>query len=317
MNGPTTTTSAIEQEALRHYVRSRAPDFGADERRALDAWLAEHASHRTAFRRLEQTWQRLDGLADAFKDERAVLMRERKRPAHTPGRWLFAAMASAAAAMLVFAVPPGAGLPRHFETTVAQQRTISLPAGIDVAINADSAIDVVDGDPIRIDLVRGDMFVDVGRAASGHLEVRAGNAVILDIGTRFSVSTKDRGGSLAVEEGQVELRTGPARLFVGAGQGADFDAGGHVEAHSLGASAVAPWRERRWQFDATSLAVVSGELWRQQGLRVDVADAAVAALTVSGTFAFDEPDQVLWAVAQVHGLRLKRIGERHFALARR
>ena len=70
------------------------------------------------------------------------------------------------------------------------------------------------------------------------------------------------------------------------------------------ADAVAPWREQRWRFEATPLSVLAAEMVRQQRIRVDIADPAVAALTVSGSFGFDEPERVLWAAAQVHGLKL-------------
>jgi len=61
---------------------------------------------------------------------------------------------------------------------------------------------------------------------------------------------------------------------------------------------------------------LAAEMARQQSIRVDIADPAVAALTVSGSFGFHEPERVLWAAAQVHGLRLQRLGEHHFSLLR-
>jgi transmembrane sensor len=304
-------------EALRRYVRARAPDFGADERRALDAWLAADAGHRAEYQRLERTWRALDGLADALKDARASLTRKSGRPAPQVRRWLFGGLVSAGlAAVLFVAVLPDAVVLRHFETSVAQQRTASLPDGIEITLNADSAVDVVEGKVPRIDLVRGDIFVDVRGSASGRLEVRAGGAIIRDIGTRFSVAVTDQGGTVAVEQGQVELRAGTAYLSVTAGHSADFDAASHIREQPLVANAVAPWRNGRWQFTATPLSTLAAEMARQQSIRVDIADPAVAALTVSGSFGFHEPERVLWAAAQVHGLRLQRLGEHHFSLLR-
>jgi ferric-dicitrate binding protein FerR (iron transport regulator) len=49
-------------------------------------------------------------------------------------------------------------------------------------------------------------------------------------------------------------------------------------------------------------------------IRLDIPDPKVAALTVSGGVPISEPDRVLWAVAQVHGLKLDRLDERHYRL---
>lgn len=300
----------VSAEALHRYVRSRAADFGAAERSALDAWLLADPIHQEQFAQIERTWHQLDGVADAFLEERKALMAG--PPEHSPRCW-WPVAAAAAVALIVLAVLPDGGAPRRFESAVAQQQVVRLPAGVDITLNADSVVDVTEGSTTRVTLLRGDAFVDVHPQASGKLVVTVGGAEIRDIGTRFAVSHQATGGSLAVEEGLVELRLDSSFLQVRAGQGADFGAK-PLTIHTFAQRAVAPWRQRRWQFDATPLSRLATELLRQQRIRLDIADPAVAALTVSGNFGFDEPEQVLWAAAQVHGLKLKRLGERHFSL---
>jgi transmembrane sensor len=306
--------SAVEDEALRRYVRARAPDFGAAERRDLDAWLAADARHREEYARLDETWRQLDGLAEHMHGLRPATARV-KHSSRSPPHWLVGGLVSAGLAFALFlAIQPEPAAPRHFATTVAQHRVVKLPEGIEVTLNADTEIDVLDGKAPRIDLTRGDIYVDVATGGSQRLEVRAGGASIRDIGTRFSVAVADQGGSVVVEQGQVELRAGPAYLMVHAGRGVDFDAAGGVRERQVPENAVAPWRGHRWQFKATSLAILVREMARQQRIQVDIPEPAVAALTVSGSFGFEEPERVLWAAAQVHGLALRRLGERHFQL---
>jgi len=317
MRGPDSDAPDAKREALRHYVRARAADFGADERRDRDAWLDADASHRAEYALLERTWQQLDGLAGHLQIARHSA-RDAARPPRRRWHWaLGGAIATGVTFALVAAMLPSAAVKRHFETAVAQHSLVKIGAGIEVSLNADTAIDITEGKVPRLDLSHGDIYVDVHQAnGSDGLEVRVGRARIRDIGTRFAVAATAAGGSVAVEQGRVELRAGRDLVVIDAGRRAAFDAEDHVSAGPVASLDIAPWRENRWRFQATSLAVLATELARQQRIRVDFADPAVASLTVNGSFGFAEPERVLWAVAQVHGLKLERLGERHFQLRR-
>jgi transmembrane sensor len=306
-----TRLSDIEQQALQRFVRARAPDFSADEQADLDAWLADDA-HRTEFGQLQNTWTALDGLAGQV----GVL---RHPPSRVP-TWLRRSVGGVVAAGIAYALFLVVGMqaptPQRFETAAAEHRLLTLADGTTVALNAESAIELVDGTEPQVDVLRGDVFIDVRNHDAAHLEVRVGGATIRDIGTRFAVASVDGGGSVAVEAGIVELRAGGEMRVVHAGRAARFAADGTVVEATVERDAVAPWREQHWHFDATPLSVLAAEMARQQRIQVDIADPSDAALTVSGTFGFAEPQRVLWAAAQVHGLELQRLGERHFSLQR-
>lgn len=302
--------SDIEEQALRRFVRARAPDFSAEEQRELEAWLADEA-HRREYGRLQTTWAALDGMAGRIGNLRP--------PPARPGIGWAGAMAGVVLAVVAawFAVlRPETPLPQRYETATAEQRVLTLANGTAISLDAESAIDLVDGGTPRVDLLRGDIYIDVGGRSRENLEVRVAGATIRDIGTRFSVAVRDTGASVAVAEGLVELRIENTYLVVRAGRQAHFDRAGGLHEAAVSPDAVAPWHEQRWRFETTPLSVLAAEMARQQRIRVDIADPAVAALTVSGSFAFDEPEQVLWAAAQVHGLTLKRSGDRHFSLQR-
>lgn len=303
--------SDIEEQALRRFVRARAPDFSVEELRELEAWLADEA-HRREYGRLQTTWAVLDGMAGRIGSLRP--------PPARPGIGWAGAMAGVVLAGVVAAwfvvVRPEIPQPQRYETATAEQRVLMLANGTAISLDAESAIDLVDGGTPRVDLLRGDIYIDVGGHGRENLEVRVAGATIRDIGTRFSVAVTDTGASVAVAEGLVELRTRNAYLVVRAGRQAHFERAGGLHEVAVSPDAVAPWHERHWRFETTPLSVLAAEMARQQRIQVDIADPAVAALTVSGSFAFDEPEQVLWAAAQVHGLTLKRSGERHFSLQR-
>lgn len=306
-----TRPSDIEQQALRRFVRARAPDFSVDERRELDAWLANDA-HRAEYARLQSTWTMLDGLAG-----QVGRLRVRQSPlAGWLPRIVGGLVAAGAAAALFLVVRAEAPMPQRFETAAAEHRVLTLGDGTTIALNAESAIDLIDGKAPSVDLLRGDIFVDVRSHDTTHLEVRVVGATIRDIGTRFSVGMAGTGGSVAVADGMVELQAGRRLHVVHAGRAARFDAAGAVDEQVASAESIAPWREQRWRFDATPLSELAAEMARQQRIQLDITDPTIAALTVSGRFGFDEPERVLWAAAQVHRLKLQRLGERHFGLQR-
>jgi transmembrane sensor len=302
--------SNIEQQALQRFVRARAPDFSAEERQDLDAWMADD-DHRAEYIRLQGTWTALDGLAGEIGN-----LRNRPKPfVSRLARPLGALAATGAVVALFLAVRPEA-IPQRFETAAAEHRVLTLADGTTIALNAESAIDLLDGKAPRVDLLRGDVFIDVSSHDTDKLEVRVAGATIHDIGTRFSVVSTGSAASVAVAEGMVELRTGKNMQVVHAGRAARFDADGAVQEQAVRPEEIAPWREQRWRFEATPLLSLAAELARQQRIQVDIADPAIGALTISGSFGFDEPERVLWAAAQVHELKLKRMGQRHYSLQR-
>lgn len=308
------SAESVADEALRRFVRARADDFAAEERTELENWLAADAVHRREYQRLHDTWDALDGLAGHLPqtgDAKAAVAARFVRPA----RWLWAGgLAAACAAVLAF-VLPGAAV-QHYETRPGEHATVTLAGGIAVALDADSAMDVVTSRPIRVELRRGNIHVDVPAGTGTGLEVAVGTVRIRDIGTRFAVAATGAGGRVAVAEGLVEIRAGADTLVLGSGRRAEFVAEGILSDRLLATSDIAPWLRGQWHFEATPLAELAKEAAREQRIRVDIDDPGVAALKISGRFDMQEPERMLWAVSQVHGLKLRRLGERHFSLSR-
>ncbi|MDO8933273.1 MAG: FecR domain-containing protein [Rhodocyclaceae bacterium] len=308
----------VAQEALRWFIRARAPDFCPEEQRALDTWLTGDVVHQREFDRLKDTWRTLDGLAPHLPALR------QPRPAAeivAPPRWrgflpwsgLGAALA---VALLVFLIPvPVESL--RYETTPGQHRSIALAPRMELVLDADSAVTIARSNPPRVQLLQGKAYFDIGDHASHGLEVSLGSVRIKDIGTRFAVVRRPEGGSVAVAEGLVEVHVGGGLHLVSPGQRVEFDQTRITGETAIAASDVAPWRLGQWRFAATPLAEVADEMARQTRIRLDIPDPKVAALTVSGNFDMQQPEQVLWAVAQVHGLKVEPIGERRFVMKRR
>lgn len=308
------------QQALHWFVRARAPDFSDAERQRMEAWLAADSAHRAEYERLCDTWGKLDGLAahlDALRQPATLAALRPALPATPRRNWMFPALACAMAVMVMAAwLFPRQVEILHYQTMPGQHLSVAVAEGIEAVLDADSALSVARSDPPRVELLRGNAYFAVNRQGSGGLEVMAGQTRIRDIGTRFAVAVREHGGHVAVAEGVVEIQSGGTHRTAAAGLRVDFDGTGITGEKYLAAEDVAPWRNGQWRFAATPLAEIAMEMARQQRVRLDIPDPEVAALTVSGNFDIQEPDRVLWAIAQVHGLKTYRVGERHFQLGR-
>jgi len=134
---------------------------------------------------------------------------------------------------------------RLHETGPGQHLTIKATPDISISLDADSAITVVNSQPPRIELLRGNAYFDVTSKDADKLEVKVGEARIKDIGTRFSVKMQPDGGSVAVADGQVEIHVATGTYLVSARERADFD-GTRITGHRLIAEAdIAPWHPNR------------------------------------------------------------------------
>ena len=309
-------TKTIDDEALHWFVRSRAGDFAIDERQRRDAWLAADPAHQAAYDALGTIWNRLDDIAALLPARvRAIPQPAPRRPAFSLSRLLPVGGALASAAILAFVfLLPREEILRSIETPPGQHRQLTFADGTRLSLDADSVALVNDTLPPRIELVKGKLYLDVANSSSGQLEVRAGTTRIRDIGTRFAINLRNGHGQVAVAEGQVEIKDEQRLLMLFAGRGADFGAQGIVGERAIAEADIAPWRNGQWRFAATPLTELADEMARQQSIRLDITDPNVAALTVSGNFPISEPDRVLWAVAQVHNLKLDRLDERHYRL---
>lgn len=112
---------------------------------------------------------------------------------------------------------------RLHETVPGQRLTVIATPDIDVSLDADSSITVSNTEPPRIELLRGSAYFDAKGGGTGKLQVKVGTTYINDIGTRFKVSKRTNGGTVAVANGQVEILVEMGTYLVGAHEQADFD----------------------------------------------------------------------------------------------
>lgn len=134
---------------------------------------------------------------------------------------------------------------RIHQTVPGQRLTVTATPDIDVSLDADSSVTISNSQPPRIELLRGNAYFDVKHNDAGKLQVKVGTVYIRDIGTRFSVSRRGNGGSIAVASGQVEIQVETGTYLVSARERADFDSARVTGQRVIAEADVAPWRPGR------------------------------------------------------------------------
>ena len=132
---------------------------------------------------------------------------------------------------------------RFYQTSVEQYQSIEVTPHIEIFLDMNSAVAVADNEPVKIELLKGNAYFETHGGALHELEVKVGDALIRDIGTRFRVSMlTDGSGNIAVEEGQVKIHVASGIHLISAGEQADFN-GLNVTEHQLITEIdIAPWR---------------------------------------------------------------------------
>ncbi|MEN4921669.1 FecR domain-containing protein [Achromobacter spanius] len=316
-------------------LRPHAPEAGAIDpkviRQAADWWarLREDASPaaRDRFERWrreepahELAWQRLGALT------RDVAAGVAQAGPAVASRTLLQAplIQSRRAAIRLMAAAVGVGLgawavgerdmirrlSADLRTGTGERRSLTLPDGTQVALNAGSAVDLRYTASLReLVLLQGEILVTTARDPMGRpFAVRTRGGVLTPVGTRFLVRDLEAGRMrVAVLEGAVDVRglaqdAVPRR--VQAGEQAEFTLGGGFVAAPLQAG-VSAWLEGMLIADEMPLSDFLDELGRYRPGVLNCTGAA-AGLRVVGAFPLADTDKVLAMLQEILPVRVRR-----------
>lgn len=282
------TADRIEAAAARWLARHEAGPLSEADARAFEAWCAGDPRRLGAFVRLEAVSARM-ARAGALAG----------MPARSaPGRWRWAAMAAAAAAVL--AIAPGALMVRdylgaqRFSTDIGQQYRAALADGSLVELNTATRI-AVELEPDRRDvrLRRGEAVFDVAKDRARPFVVKTNLADVRAVGTVFAVKAED-GLEVSVSEGVVAVeRGGKVLAHVAAGETFALSRSGEVRRAAGQLEHIErelAWREGKVAFAGETLAEAAAEINRYNRRQVKIADADAAAIRIGGYFRATDPE---------------------------
>ena len=310
---------------------------------ALDTWLIESPDHAAAFRSIERTWSGLRSAAQdpailELRQEAARRLTPRPLASHRPSRWAAAALIIVSLGAALWIMVPRTSFElslrawlkgqtssptiQRYATKTGDRLIITLDDGSQVTLNTATQLDVVFSKKSRtVRLLEGEALFEVTKEASRPFVVQTQDRRFVAVGTAFDVRIQTDQVKVTMLQGTVSAESidpvSPARTTVTAGE--QLIAG----AHSIGrVRRVDPERETSWRhgqviFDDTRLSEAIDELNRYSTARIELDDAKLADLRISGTFDTGRTSAFVEAVTAYFPIRIDHADEHTVTLKAR
>jgi ferric-dicitrate binding protein FerR (iron transport regulator) len=322
-------------DSLARYLAGECPPAEAD---AVRQWLARDPRGAELVATLERTMRRLAFTPPRDLDVDAALRRvtaRRGAPAVPEvlfpredawTLWRRITLPAAAAAVLLIGgglvwralknMPPNL-VAQTYRTPVGRSDSINLRDGSHVLLGPGSELTVEPqyGEARRDVTLWGEALFEVRHDERRPFTVRAGAAIVSDVGTTFAVRS-DAGDEVqvVVTSGAVVLRRAgaPAEqgVVINSGDRGALRADGRAVAKRDGATdADLAWTRGRLIFHRASLARVRADLRRWYGIELLIADSEFAGRNLTASFAGDSARQVLDVIARALGVTIERRGQ--------
>lgn len=282
---------AIEAEAARWALRH---PLSADERVALEGWLAEHPRHAGALLRAQAALSSIDR---AIAPEPAQVVEDAAPSAPRSRRWVIAGAGGIAAAAAITAMVGLRGASSdHVATGPGEIRRMPLADGSIAAMDADSELRIaLAEDARRIDLARGQVWFQVAKDRQRPFIVDAGIAKVQAVGTAFSVMRTGDDVRIAVTEGRVAIwasNASGAVSILDAGEFAAFRSDGTAPVTGRAPSAIErslAWREGEIALEGETLDEAVAAFNRYNRQQLVVRDPVLGRERLVGLFQLNNP----------------------------
>jgi len=317
---PSSSTAAIQAEAEVWFVRLRAYDCSAHERRAFEAWLAAAAEHADAYSETQRFWDSLD-LLPHERDAR----RRHGQAGGTealPGYgsalvWGGALAVAAAAACVAFGVRstwPGRSMTasRDYSTAPGEQRELTLEDGSHLTLNTDTRVRVrVEGGSREVELMRGEALFDVAHEPGHPFHVRSGDITIADLGTSFDIRSDAADTWITLISGRATVTRDRDGAAVELAPGDQFISSATTWRKQTVAdlAMVTDWSSGHLVFRAAPLRDVVAKVNRYGPPRLVIVDDSLGMLQISGDFRIGDTDALLHALQSALPIRVEKSSE--------
>lgn len=297
------SSEQIIQQAANWLTRLHDEDVSDTDRQAFNAWCQADPRHAVAIERMRSLWGSLDTLP--AQPARIALNR-----AFAPQR----ARGAQVVGLLGVLLCGWLGL-EHLPVWMADQRTgvgerrqIALEDGSQLQLNSNSAVDVkFDGHQRVIELLQGELWVDVAKDAQRPFVVRTDQGTATALGTRYMVKRAADGTTVVtVIESTVAVKgEGADSVKVAAGQRSILDHGHAQAAQAIANTDPDAWTRGLLKVNDQPLGEVLQTLasYRHGVVRFDA--HALRDVRVSGVFKLDDSAAALSALADNLPIRVE------------
>ena len=337
--------AAVAQQAGTWFIANQSGSLEQAERAAFVAWLKASPIHVEEYlgvaliahdlpAAMDEPDLPLESLLEMARadDTNGVVsleppMRVRDLPSKQvsrPRTWSFAT--STAAAVLVLAASALwwlhdgdlLGLPKTYQTAHGEQIVTQLPDSSELHLNTDSSVTVRYTRSERVvEIARGQALFTVARDDHRRFRVAAGDVHVLAVGTQFDTYRRPDTTIVTVVEGSVAVLAGkpppgesglpPDALRVNAGYQVHVDAGGVLaQPTPVDLQQAVAWLQGKIAFEQRPLGEVADEFNRYGSIPIEIDDAALRALPISGVFNAYDVDSFVAFLQTLDGVRVDR-----------
>lgn len=343
---PSIIKSETAAEAATWFAEFRAEGMTADTRTRFDEWLRKSPENIQAYLEVAAGWSELP-TADPDKrlDIQSLIERARRsgeqnitplasaKGAQGRSRNRFWTPALAASfALLTLLLGTGAYLwasyAGAYSTNIGEQRTVSLPDGSTVILNALTTVRVRYSNTLReVDLIRGQAFFDDIKDPRRPFIVRMRSATVRAVGTQFDIDTTNNAALVTVIEGQVAVGGGgalkvasdaqalrlkganpqrqePSPVLVSAGQQLVVTAQLTEKPQRIDVRSETAWLQGRLVFENTPLVKVAARFNLYSSRRLVITDPALQTVGVSGVYSSADPESLIGFLRAQPGLQV-------------
>jgi transmembrane sensor len=212
------------------------------------------------------------------------------------------------------------GISKTYRTAHGEQSVERLPDGSVLRLDTDSEATVrYSGGERLVELNRGQALFEVAHESHRRFRVVAGNAGAIAVGTQFDVYKKTRAIEFTVAQGEIAVFTGEPswlRNAEGVLPGVQRVAAGYrlrIDAEATASQPVAVnleqalgWVQHKIVFEHRPLGEVAAEFNRYGRIPVEIEDAALRALPVSGTFDAADTESFVAFLQTLSGVRVEK-----------
>jgi transmembrane sensor len=340
----------ILEEASTWFVTFRSAAGGPHAREDFHDWLKRSPEHIRAYLEIAAVYADIPApepgsspadliaRAKSSPDSNVVALSTPPARRESPSQTTTSYALRAVAAMLMVAIlVTGAWLYSErntYETTVGEQRALTLPDGSIVELNARSKVRVAFHDQQRdVHLLEGQALFRVAKDHTRPFVVHAGDTSVRAVGTQFDVNRKSASTTVTVIEGRVAVLSntlesgaasgqavpelpGPAsrvpETFLVAGEQIVVTATRASKAERPNIAAATAWTQHQLVFEGTPLSDVIEELNRYTDRRIVIDTPELRDLRISGQYTSTSPDSLLRFLSLQKGVIVTDVsGETH------
>jgi transmembrane sensor len=213
----------------------------------------------------------------------------------------------------------------EYATAVGEQRSLALPDGSVISLNARSSLRVEFSTGVRdVYLDDGQALFSVAHDTNRPFRVHAGKSIVQAIGTKFDVHRVADRVDVAVLEGRVQVashtleqlsqaaptQNEPMRTQLTEGESLSISTSGTITAPArIDVEDIAAWRQRRLVFRDRPLAEIVEEFQRYNRIPlIRVEGEELRARTFNGVFDADDPQTLVAYLATDNTIAFERRG---------